>query len=101
MAATADSDSLKARFSEFKDAPDDLVTQIVSEATRRTDAKVWGEKTDDGIHYLAAHLLAMHPKSRKMANCKCAADGSTWYLRERRAMARSVASGFRLASAKG
>lgn len=86
---------LKGRFPEFCDAPDTLVAKVLEEACRRTNETVWGDRFQDGVLYLAAHLLAINPQSRNMAKC-CDDKGGTTYLRERHKLNCVIASGFRV-----
>lgn len=46
------------RFPEFGEQPQAVIEGALAEATRSTDAQVWGTFQDDGILYLTAHLLA-------------------------------------------
>jgi len=82
------------RFPEFSGAPESLVLACIAEAESRTPADVWGEKRDQGVQFLAAHLLAMSPNAKDM---RLKADPSqTIYLMERKRLARTVASGWRV-----
>lgn len=56
MAVTAT--TLKARFVEFAPVADDVVAAAIAEASRRTDARVFGNRTDDAITLRACDLLA-------------------------------------------
>lgn len=58
MLSSAD---IKARFPELVDAADALVESKIAQASRSIDPKVWGALVDDGVAYLAAHLLALSP----------------------------------------
>ena len=90
--------SLVLRFPTFSDVPLSLVDQCIQEAESRTDAAVWGARTDQGVQWLAAHLIAMSPEyTQTGGKCKCGADGLTSYMRERVRMSRVVAGGFKAA----
>lgn len=52
-----------ARFPEFRTGMQ-LIPAVLAEATRSIDAEVFGDRTDDAIGYLAAHLLASSPYGR-------------------------------------
>ena len=56
MAVTAA--TMKARWAEFSAVDDSVVTAAIAEATRRTDARVMGDRFDDAVSLLAADLLA-------------------------------------------
>jgi hypothetical protein len=71
-----------------------LVDAKLAEASRRIASKVWGEKTDDGIKYLAAHLLALSPYGQGMR--LVAKDGGTVYQETYERLKREVAAGPRL-----
>lgn len=55
MAVTAE--DIKERFDEFDPVPIDRVTNAITEAGRRVNTSQWGGHADDGILYLACHLL--------------------------------------------
>lgn len=88
-----------ARFPEYTGAPTPLVERCIAEAERRTSAAVWGDLEDDGVRYLAAHLLACSPNAKDM-RIKSDPTGSI-YLTERRRLERIVASGFRVTGRTG
>ena len=54
-----------------------------------------GDLEDDGVSYLAAHLLALAPSARDMR--KGEKPGETMYGRERKILEAIVSSGFRTA----
>lgn len=84
-----------ARFPEFEPAPVSMIDSAIGEATRNVDSEVWGDKTDDGVRWKAAHLLAISPfgqQARLMSK-----DGSTTYGKHFAKLARSVTPGFRVA----
>lgn len=82
----------RERFPEFDRASDTLVVGRIAEAERRTPADVWGALEDDGIAYLAAHLLSLLPQSRDMR-----VEGfEDLYSTNRRRLARAVVGGFRV-----
>ena len=85
----------RALFPEFTGASDALIQSRLTWAEDRTPADVWGDKRDQGIAWLAAHFLALLPEAKDMR--KGEAPGETSYGRERKRLARSVASGFRVA----
>jgi len=51
--------TIKARFPEFASLGDDTIAMYLAEAERSHNAGQWGGKSDDGLSYLTAHLLAM------------------------------------------
>lgn len=82
------------RFPEFSGAPEALVLRCIAEAESRTPSVVWGEKRDQGVGLLAAHLLAMSPNAKDM---RLKGDPSmSIYLAERKRIARTVVSGWRV-----
>ncbi len=50
--------TFKARFEEFTPLGDSVVSAALAEATRRTDARVLGDRFDDAVALRAADLLA-------------------------------------------
>ena len=52
---------IKARFPEFASMDNALVTRWIEEAERNHNAACWSGKSDDGLSYLVAHLLAAFP----------------------------------------
>lgn len=53
--------SFRARFPEFRNAPDALVNDAIVRAEISCLADRWGELQDEGVGALAAHLLALSP----------------------------------------
>lgn len=84
-----------ARFPEFEPAGSTMVSAAIAEAVRGVDAEVWGTKTDDGVRWLTAHLLAITPWGQQAR--MVSKDGSTTYSKEHARLVRSVSSGFRVA----
>lgn len=82
----------KALLPEFAAAPDPLVQSRLDQAELRTPADVWGDLQDQGILYLAAHLLSMLPQARPMNKD---GDGSP-YSAERKRLNGIVSSGYRV-----
>lgn len=50
--------SFKAALPEFASVDDAIVERWLAEATRHHNITQWGLKSDDGLIYLTAHLLA-------------------------------------------
>jgi len=87
--------SFLARFPEFEPASKSMIEEAIDEATRNVDVDVWRDKTDDGVRWKAAHLLAITPfgqQARLMSK-----DGSTTYGTHFAQLMRSVTPGFRVA----
>jgi len=88
-------------FPAFKRTERPVVEAKIAEATRQVDAAVWGALADDGIGYLAAHLLAMMPGGEHARlvpkNAKpIRGEALTTYERQYKRLVRQVASGFRV-----
>lgn len=49
---------IKTRFPEFAGLDDGVIAQYLAEAERNHNAGQWGGKSDDGLAYQTAHLLA-------------------------------------------
>ena len=89
--------TLGVKFPEFVDVIADdaaFVTEKIAEAGRRVSVTAWDPHglTDDGISYLAGHLIAVSPLGEQ---AKLDTDGDTTYLKEYKRMVRIVGSGCR------
>jgi hypothetical protein len=93
MAVT--SDSFLAFFPEFQPAGIRQIDEAIAEAVRNTDAAVWGDKTDDGVKWLAAHLLALSPFGQQAR--LSSKEGKSTYGKRRRQLVLSTTPGFRVA----
>lgn len=69
-------------FPEFADAPESLIEAKLAAAKRRINSDVWGTLEDDGVRYLTAHLLSVHPAGESAR--KARRDGETEYYHEYR-----------------
>jgi hypothetical protein len=78
-------------FPEFERTEDQLCLQKINAATARTAAAVWGDKVNDGIMWLAAHLLSMSPEGEQ-SRLK-AENRATTYERTLNMMRREVTFG--------
>lgn len=83
--------TFRASFPEFAATPDETVEAKLAEADRRVDARVFGDKADDAVGYLTAHLLATSPFGQH-ARLEDKSE-ETIYLQEWRRLARSCAGG--------
>ncbi|KKN75983.1 hypothetical protein LCGC14_0375400 [marine sediment metagenome] len=81
-------------FPEFRSASVDVIKAKLAEAVLQVDAKVWEGKTDLGVKYTAAHLLALSPFGRQAK--LVSKDGSTTYEQHRDDLMLQVSSGFRV-----
>lgn len=81
-------------FPEFSGerAATDLIQAKIAEASRSVDSRRWGARTDDGVAYLAAHLLAMSPWGQK-ARLSDGNTGTTTYKGRFDEMRRQVGIG--------
>lgn len=52
---------IKERFPEFASVDSTDITRWIEEAQRHHNAACWGAKSDDGLAYFVAHLLAAFP----------------------------------------
>jgi len=86
--------AFKGEFPEFAATDDPIVAAALVRAEQRVDPIVWGEKTDQGVAYLAAHLLALAPFGQ---NARLASNsGTSIYHEEFRRLQREVAAGYRV-----
>ena len=89
-----DAAQMQAEFPEFADIPVDDITAKIADAVLFVNTTTWGEFTDLGVKYMAAHLLAISPFG-EIAKLD-AKDGSTVYLRTFNMKKVAVASGCRV-----
>lgn len=87
----------KILFPEFANTPTALVESRISWAEARTPSDVWGDGAtqEQGIGFLAAHMLALAPGAKDMRAGE--EKGVTMYSRERERLEGIVSSGFRIA----
>ena len=90
-----DLDSFLARFPEFEPATEPMIRSAIAEAINNVDASVFKTKTDEGVRWKAAHLLAISPWGQQAR--MVSKDGSTTYGMQFHKLARSVTPGFRVA----
>jgi hypothetical protein len=79
----------------FARASDALIADKLAMAERRTPVGILGELQEDGVKYLAAHLLALEPGARDLV--KGEKVGESTYGRERKTLEAIVSSGHRVA----
>ena len=51
------------RFPEFGNIEAAVVTATVAEASRQCDSDLWGDKHEDAVNYLTAHMLALRTQA--------------------------------------
>jgi hypothetical protein len=71
-----------ARHGEFSEIEEAVIQAALDEATRRTDAEVFGTRTEEALGWLAAHLLIAGPNGRKVREA-LGKRGLSTYLDER------------------
>jgi hypothetical protein len=84
----------RAQFPEFRDTAPAVVERAISDATAQIDATVWGTKTNLGIKYLAADIIASGPLGEQARLKK--ENRSTTYRDKYNSLMRQVAFGFRV-----
>lgn len=85
----------KVLFEEFAGASDATVQARLTWAEDRTPLAIWGDNRDQGVAWMAAHMLCMLPGSEDMR--KGEKPGESMYGRERARLNKIHASGFRTA----
>lgn len=89
-----DAATFKAEFPVFARTDDVLVEAKLRNAVNRVSECVWGTKYQDGVFYLAAHLLTVEPNGQ---NARLVAkDGSSTYFEEYTRLQQLVTAGYRL-----
>ena len=81
-------------FAEFTGAENALVDAKLAAALLRTPESIWDDLQDEGIKYLAAHMLALSPFARELKLVQD--DGQTIYGKQRAELESIVSSGFRV-----
>ena len=56
---------IQTEFPEFSETDTTLIDAKIADAVKRVNASVWGDLTDDGVKYLACHLIAMSPEGEQ------------------------------------
>lgn len=75
-----DAATFKGEFPIFARTDDALVATKLAHAANRIDQRVWGSKYQDGVFYLAAHLLSVEPNGQ---NARLTSkEGSSTYFEE-------------------
>lgn len=70
------------RHGEFSELEEATIQLAIDDATRRTDAEVFGTSTDEALGWLAAHLLISGPNGRKVREA-LGKGGQSTYLEAR------------------
>lgn len=83
--------TFRARWTEFAPTADAVVQAALNEAARRTDARVFGDRTDDAVGLLAAHNLSISPQG--MPARLESKDGETTYMVALKLLRRERAGG--------
>lgn len=83
--------TFRARWTEFAPTADAVVQAALDEATRRTDARLFGNRTDDAIGLRAAHNLSLSPGGQQ-ARLE-SEKGTTTYMTELRTLMQERAGG--------
>lgn len=91
MAVTAA--TLKARWVEFTPVDDSVVTAAIAEATRRTDARVYGDRFDDAVAMRACDLLSTGAFGQAARQDGKGATGPTTYAQQLATLTRARAGG--------
>ena len=89
------------RFPAFRNTDRRLVEAKLTEARAQVSSSIWGDLYDQGVGYLAAHLLAAsgHGEHARLipANAKAQrSDALTTYEREYKRLLMMVSHGFRV-----
>jgi hypothetical protein len=84
---------LKARFTEFNDTPNDVISLAIAEATRSVNAGVFGTRANDAITWLACDLIATSPRGEHAK--LISKDGTTVYYMRYKKIEKAVTLGLR------
>lgn len=88
--------NFKNAFSEYRKTDDEEIKAKIRFAQQRINSSLWGDKYDQGVMYMTAHLLAVAPAG-KNAKMKPENMAKTVYWHEYTALKNSVTYGFRTA----
>ena len=94
MAVTAA--SFRNTFGEFRKADTGEINAKLVLARLEVNAAIWGARTDSGVLWMTAHMLATAPAGQN-AKLKPADSGKTVYLQMFDRIKKSAAFGFRVA----
>jgi len=81
----------KINYPEFRETKDSLVQAKINSATKRIAAPTWGDRANDGVMLLTAHLLSLSPSGEHARLKK--EDDMTIYSAELQRMRRAVTMG--------
>lgn len=70
--------AFQQRFREFSQTDPTLIGTVIAEAQRAVAPSIWCELNDDGVGYLAAHLLADDPAGTSTARIDKPVDGDPY-----------------------
>lgn len=88
--------NFKDAFEEYRKTDEATVAAKIRFARQRIDAGVWGDKYDQGVMYLAAHLLAVAPAGQN-TKLKPENAAKTVYWQEYERIRNTVVYGIRTA----
>lgn len=89
-----DLSTFRARYPEFANVDDALVTSHLADAEEHVDTSLWGDRYDAGHGLYAAHLLSISPMGQ---GARLAADkGASTYLAEFTRQAEQVTCALRV-----
>ena len=85
--------SLRARYPEFDDAPDALLTACITQAENEVNETVWGDNYDEGVLLLACEKAVTSSHAHEMQS---EGEGESLYMREYKRIQRIVGSAYRI-----
>lgn len=83
--------TFRARFPEFQNVSNALITEALTAALAFVDADQWGVKRAEGVLYRAAHLLACSPWGN--AARLVSKDGTSTYQLQYKQLVREIGIG--------
>lgn len=85
--------SLRARFPEFTDAPDALLTACIAQAENEVNETVWGDNYDEGVLLLACSKATLSTQAHEL---QAEEGGESSYMIEFKRLSRKYGSAYRI-----
>lgn len=85
--------SLRARYPEFTDAPDALLTACITQAGNELSETSWGDNYDEGVLLLACIKAESSNHAHEM---QAEEGGESSYMKEFKRLERRVGSAYRI-----
>ncbi len=85
--------SLRARYPEFTDTPDALLTAAITAAGNEVNETVWGDLYDEGVLLLACEKAVISTHAHEL---QAEGGGESSYMKEYKRLQRIVGTAYRI-----